>query len=116
LERNNVPAEGVKVAGQDKRSRLALITHLIKQGKVLFPKGNKAEELIMQLTGFGIEKHDDLADAFSLLLLKILEEDEGGFGFFFIGSADDFYNSRNVSLYDEFGDRYSKPYTLDMKF
>lgn len=116
LERNNVPAEGVKVAGQDKRSRLALITHLIKHGKVLFPKGNKAEELIMQLTGFGIEKHDDLADAFSLLLLKVLEEDEGGFGFFFIGGVDDFYNSRNISLYDEFGDRYNEPFRLDTKF
>lgn len=77
LSNHNVPAEGVKVSGQDKRSRLALITHLIKQGKVLFPKGNQTEELIMQLTGFGIEKHDDLADAFSLLLLKILEEDRG---------------------------------------
>lgn len=77
LSNHNVPAEGVKVSGQDKRSRLALITHLIKQGKVLFPPGNQAEELIMQLTGFGIEKHDDLADAFSLLILKILEEDRG---------------------------------------
>jgi len=70
----NIPAEGVKVAGQDKQSRLTLITHLIQQGKVLFPK-HGAEDLIMQLTGFGIEKHDDLADAFSLLLLKIMEED-----------------------------------------
>lgn len=77
LSNHNVPAEGVKVSGQDKRSRLALITHLIKQGKVLFPKGNQAEQLTMQLTGFGTEKHDDLADAFSLLLLKILEEDRG---------------------------------------
>ncbi|MBI3289867.1 hypothetical protein HYZ78_00545 [Candidatus Microgenomates bacterium] len=70
----NIPAEGFKVSGQDKRARLALITHLVKQGKVLFPKKG-AEELIEQLTGFGIEKHDDLADAFSLLLLKILKED-----------------------------------------
>jgi len=77
LSNHNVPAEGVKVSGQDKRSRLALITHLIKQGKVLFPKGSQAEELIMQLTGFGMEKHDDLADAFSLLLHKILELDQG---------------------------------------
>lgn len=70
----NIPAEGVKVAGQDKRARLALVTHLIQQGKVLFPRKG-AEDLIMQLTGFGIEKHDDLADAFSLLLLKIMELD-----------------------------------------
>lgn len=70
----NVPAEGVKVSGQDKRTRLALITHLIQQGKILFPRKG-AETLVQQLTGFGIEKHDDLADAFSLLLLKILEVD-----------------------------------------
>jgi phage terminase large subunit-like protein len=76
LENNNVPAEGVKVSGQDKRSRLALVTHLIKLGKIKFPRKG-AEELLMQLTGFGIEKHDDLADAFSLLLLKILEQDQG---------------------------------------
>jgi predicted phage terminase large subunit-like protein len=74
LVSKNIPAEGVTVSGQDKRSRLALVTHLIQQGKVLFPK-HGAEELIEQLTGFGIEKHDDLADAFSLLLLKILEID-----------------------------------------
>ncbi len=105
----------MKVSGQDKRSRLALITHLIKHGKVLFPSGNRSEELIMQLTGFGIEKHDDLADAFSLLLLKVLEEDEGGFGFFFIGSVNDFYESRNRS-YDPWGSEAHKPFTLDMKF
>lgn len=74
LQSDNIPAEGVKVMGQDKRARLALITHLIQQGKVIFPKRG-AELLIQQLTGFSIEKHDDLADAFSLLLLKILELD-----------------------------------------
>jgi predicted phage terminase large subunit-like protein len=70
----NIPAEGVKVSGQDKRARLALVTHLIQQGKVLFPRKG-AEELLAQLTGFGIEKHDDLADAFALLLLQIMKAD-----------------------------------------
>jgi phage terminase large subunit-like protein len=70
----NIPVEGVSPKGQDKRTRLALVTHIIKQGKVWFPRYG-AEGLINQLTGFGIERHDDLADAFSLLLLKILEED-----------------------------------------
>lgn len=93
LSSNNIPAEGVKVSGQDKRSRLALITHLIKQGKVLFPDNRRAEELIMQLTGFGIEKHDDLADAFSLLLIKILEQDKGEFQFFFVDLGSPFSNS-----------------------
>lgn len=74
LNDRNIHCEGVKVNGQDKRSRLALVTHLIEQGKILFPR-HGAEELIGQLVGFGIEKHDDLADAFSLLILKILELD-----------------------------------------
>lgn len=85
LVSKNIPAEGIKVSGQDKRSRLALITHLIQQGKILFPKQG-AEELIEQLTGFGIEKHDDLADAFSLLMIKILEFDNkaSSFDFFIV--------------------------------
>jgi phage terminase large subunit-like protein len=106
LEMNNVPAEGVKVAGQDKRSRLAMITHLIKLGKVKFPRKG-AEDLIMQLTGFGIEKHDDLADAFSLLLLKILEDDEGGVQFFFFSTG----------IFSESDSPFGyKPLTMDMKF
>lgn len=110
LSNHNVPAEGVKVSGQDKRSRLALITHLIKQGKVLFPKGNQAEELIMQLTGFGIEKHDDLADAFSLLLLKILEEDRGEPSVFIVDLG---------NFYDRFsplGNLNEDRITMDTKF
>lgn len=110
LSNHNVPAEGVKVSGQDKRSRLALITHLIQQGKVLFPKGNEAEELIMQLTGFGIEKHDDLADAFSLLLLKILEEDKGGFDYFFIDIPGGFYRGLSPEYHDD------EPLRLDKIF
>jgi predicted phage terminase large subunit-like protein len=70
LKSKGIPAEGVNILGQDKRARLALVTSMIQQGKVLFPR-HGAESLIVQLTGFGIEKHDDLADAFSLLLLKI---------------------------------------------
>ncbi len=72
LSRQGYPAKGAKVMGQDKRQRLTLTTHLIKSGKILFPKKG-CEELIGQLTGFGYEKHDDLADAFSILVLKILE-------------------------------------------
>ena len=66
------PAEGVKVAGQDKRERLSLTAHLIKSGKVKFPKKG-CEMLISQLTYFGYEAHDDLADAFAILILKIME-------------------------------------------
>ena len=51
----------------DKRSRLALTSHLIKTGKILFPKKG-CEELTRQLVHSGVEKHDDLADAFSALI------------------------------------------------
>jgi predicted phage terminase large subunit-like protein len=58
---------GVPVCGQDKRARLAVVSDLVESGRVLFP-GEGAEILIDQLVNFGIEKHDDLADAFSILL------------------------------------------------
>ncbi len=75
LSRNGIPSEGAKVHGQDKRARLSLTTHLIQQGRVLFPRKG-AEELIAQLVGFGVEKHDDLADAFAILILKAMEQDK----------------------------------------
>jgi predicted phage terminase large subunit-like protein len=56
---------GIPVRG-DKRERLTMTTAAIQNGLILFPRKG-AEELIMQLTGFGIEKHDDMADAFSLV-------------------------------------------------
>lgn len=64
--------EGVKTV-TDKRSRLAPIAYLIQQGKILFPR-HGAEELVMQLLGFGMERHDDLCDALSLAVGKVIEE------------------------------------------
>jgi predicted phage terminase large subunit-like protein len=60
-----IEVKGVTPHG-DKRERLALTTAAIKEGLILFPRKG-AEELISQLTGFGVEKYDDLADAFSLV-------------------------------------------------
>lgn len=85
LKEKNCDAEAVKVKGQDKRARLALTSHAVQSGQVLFPKKG-AEDLINQLTNFGIEKHDDLADAFSLLIIKALEEKIRSFGICFIGN------------------------------
>lgn len=67
--------EGVSVGSMDKRSRLCLTSAYIEAGKILFPK-HGAEELIDQLVNFGVEKHDDLADAFSLVINKIIETDQ----------------------------------------
>ncbi len=73
LNNEGVRVEGSKTHGQDKRTRLALTTEFIHSGKILFPQKG-AEQLIAQLTGFGVEKYDDLADAFSILILKIMEK------------------------------------------
>ena len=65
---------------------------------MLFPR-HGAEELISQLTGFGIEKHDDLADAFSILMLKIMEEDTGGPNVFVIDLGGSFYDFRRDGVF-----------------
>ena len=61
-----IPAEGIPSRG-DKRTRLSLVSTLVKSGKVLFPEQG-AEDLLTQLIGFGSERHDDLADAFSIVI------------------------------------------------
>lgn len=77
LQHRGYDAQGIKVHGQDKRARLTTITHLIKNGQVLFPKEG-CEELITQLTGFGVENHDDLADAFAILMHAVMENNSPG--------------------------------------
>lgn len=70
LQKDGYPAVGFSPGGEDKRVRIALTTDMIKSGEILFPKKG-AENLIRQLTGFEIEKHNDLADAFAILVLHI---------------------------------------------
>lgn len=91
LHHEGYKAKGVKTRGADKRSRLAVVTHLIQKGQVLFPtKGCK--DLIQQLVGFGVESHDDLADAFAILLYKVIERNqEPGVGIWFLGGPGDAY-------------------------
>lgn len=73
LQKMNYPVEGVKPHGQDKRMRANGITPAIKNGVILFPR-NGCETLIRQMTGFGVEKHDDLLDALVYVASKTLEE------------------------------------------
>ncbi|MFH1472906.1 MAG: phage terminase large subunit [bacterium] len=78
FESKKYDVEGVPVRGSDKTTRLRLTTSLLKEGRILFPESG-CEELIEQLIGFGKEKHDDLADAFAILVLKVVEHNpEGG--------------------------------------
>lgn len=61
----------------DKTARLSSAAFYVKRGRVLFPEKG-AEELIQNLLGFGIEDHDDLADAFSHLVLGMIKGGGGG--------------------------------------
>ncbi len=88
LRADGFPAEGVPTHGQDKRARLALVSHLVQQGKVFFHTAG-TQELVSQLVGFGSENHDDLADAFAIVLLQLLTMRGGGFFFGAIVDGDD---------------------------
>ncbi len=46
---------------------------MIKTGRILFPR-NGAEALINQIVHFGVEKHDDMADAFSIVVHNAVED------------------------------------------
>lgn len=71
-QRHGIPAQPMKV-GTDKRARLRAAATFIQNGTVFFPRKG-AEDLIAQLTGFGIEEHDDLVDAFVHLVLGVRSE------------------------------------------
>ena len=72
LKSMHLPVEEFLVHGQDKRSKLAAVSSFIQDGTILFPR-HGAEVLIDQLVNFGIEKYDDLADAFAMVALKSLD-------------------------------------------
>jgi len=75
MQAKGIPAEGVSPGGKDKRARLMIISALIKNGQILFPRGMKADLLIKQIVYFGMEKHDDLLDAFTMLAMKVSERE-----------------------------------------
>ncbi len=75
LRRNGYLVEGVRPRG-DKRERLFLISHQIKDGTIQFaPRGN--EELVMQIVNFGSEKFMDLVDALSMLVPEVVHTQQG---------------------------------------
>lgn len=72
MQNNGLPVEGVTVS-QDKRARLQTVSAYLQNGTVEFPvKG--CEDLIIQLIGFGVEAHDDLVDAFVMLVQKLMAQ------------------------------------------
>lgn len=73
LEEKNVKAVGVSPGRNDKRTRLSLVSDWIRSGKVLFPE-HGAEQLMKQILDFSLTGHDDLVDAFTTLILGIMQE------------------------------------------
>ncbi len=73
MERKGYNAVGFKPHGSSKGQRLSLTTPAIKAGEVLFPEKG-VEQLVNQLVNFNREKYQDLADAFSMLILYIKGE------------------------------------------
>lgn len=73
LKRKDLSVEAFKVSGVGKDDRLRVAALALETGKVFFHKTG-CKDLLTQLTGFHSETYNDLADAFSALILKIREK------------------------------------------
>lgn len=77
LQTEGYPAEGVDPHGQDKIARLRLVSSYVKTGSVYFPRYGSAE-LTNQLVNFGVERFDDLVDAFTMMVNQVFVDKSGG--------------------------------------
>lgn len=68
--RSGCYAEGISLRGMSKQERMAIAAQYLQKGVIYFPKYG-AELLKKQIIGLGIERHDDLADAFTTLVLGV---------------------------------------------
>lgn len=93
LKEEGVVVKTIK-SGIDKEHRVLTVAPYIQLRKILFSP-ECPEPLLTQLVGFGQEKHDDVADAFTAGVIGILEEDDG-----YKGSKGIFEHMRNE--YEEF--------------
>lgn len=75
MEMNGLKCVPMQNTG-DKKARIESACFYIKNGRVLFPH-HGAENVIANLVGFGIEDHDDLADAFANLVLGMVRKGGG---------------------------------------
>lgn len=77
LNEEKIDAHEIQVGNLSKRDRLAIAGHWISKHQIHFPK-NGATDLINQIVCFGTEPHDDLVDAFTLLVIQIMEHAKDG--------------------------------------
>jgi len=73
LKEYGVNARPIKIGHSKKGVRLSVCSQWVKHGRILFPKKGVGL-LTEQIVNFGVEKKDDLADAFSLLAIEVLSE------------------------------------------
>ena len=64
-DRHGLPVKGITRV-RDKRARLEVLTPYWEAGKILFNRDKEQQVVIDELVGFGIEVHDDAADAFEI--------------------------------------------------
>lgn len=74
LKRAGIRTEPFKVHGMDKSARLKVAGVPVEAGRVFFPK-HGTDALRSQVLNFGTERYDDLADAFSVVLGKIVDRE-----------------------------------------
>ena len=109
MEEQGYYSYAVGVNSASKRERLLFTSSMVRSHRVLFsPTGD--EELEGQLVNFGVEKYDDLADAFSILIKKIMEEDKQS-GNPIIMKSTGFY--KIIELDDNGRNNYSHPFIGD---
>lgn len=70
LETEGYPVDGINPHGGDKRARLSVSSSYVKNGNIFFPRNNSTE-LVDQLVNFGVEKYDDLVDAFTMMVNQV---------------------------------------------
>lgn len=70
LKGRGLTVTGFSIGSSDKASRLHIATDRIKDGSILF-HSKASNELVEQLVDFGVERYDDLADAFSMACLHL---------------------------------------------
>ncbi len=63
-----------------KDTRLSAAASQMEAGRVFFPE-HGTKELLEQILNFGIEKYNDLADAFSALICSIVQNEKKEHGF-----------------------------------
>lgn len=71
LNEEGIDAHEVQVGGYSKQERLALVVKWVKKGLIHFPHDG-VTDLINQMVNFGAETHDDLVDAFTLLISQVM--------------------------------------------